>query len=309
MNNFKKQSIAFMAIAAGKEAVESKPFPKYVGVGAVKVLTVNPTKAELSKLFPTREFTEEINYVVDATETKPQSVRIDFWVESIPDKNNGAEFIQKVSYFVQNSAFVNKENTKCQYIDAFGETAWLDKDNPVVPEGGRMSSTGLRKAYRGEESLTKFIKAMLNIPDRGYFKDVYHQAAFIKEPKDLEACYAQLEKIGNYFKGDFSELKTIVSGAVNNKLKLAFGVKTTADNKTYTDIFTDLPMKYSTSKYDYIQKVILNTKGAGRYPDTTFGENLAEFKEYSITPTDLTSAPGDLGVFAEEDMPSWGAES
>ena len=308
MNNFKKQSIAFMAVAAGKEVVESKPFPKYVGVGAVKVLTVNPTQAELTKMFPTRELTEEVKYVIDATETKPQSVRIDFWVESIPDKNNGAEFMQKISYFVQNTPFVNKDNTKCQYIDAFGETGWLDINNPVLPEGSRMSTTGLRKAYKGEETLTKFIKAMLNIPDRHYFKDgELHQAAFIKEPKDLEACYAQLEKIGNYFKGDFSELKAIVTGAVSNKLKLAFGVKTTAENKTYADFFTDFPMKYSTTKYDYLQKLIMAAKGAGRYSDTTFGENLAEFKEYVITPTDLANTPGELGAFAGDDLPAWPA--
>lgn len=306
MSNFKKQSIAFMAVAAGKEAVESKPFPKYVGVGAVKVLTVNPTQAELTKMFPTREFAEEVKYVVDATADKPQSVRIDFWIESIPDKNNGAEFIQKVSYFIQNSPFINKDNTKCQYIDAFGETGWLDINTPVVPEGSRMSTTGLRKAYRGEESLTKFIKAMLNISDRGYFKDgEFHKASFIKDPKDLEACYAQLEKINSYFKGDFSELKTIVIGAISNKLKLVFGVKTTLENKTYADVFTDYPMKYAVTKYDYVQKLIMSSKGAGRYPDTTFGENLSEFKEYVLAPTDLSSAPSASGLPPSEDFPAW----
>ena len=46
-----KTNYMFMAFAKGKESVEAAPVKRYIGVAPVTVLAVNPTKAELEKIF------------------------------------------------------------------------------------------------------------------------------------------------------------------------------------------------------------------------------------------------------------------
>jgi len=303
MKRNKRQNVAFMAVAAGKEAPEGTTnFPKYVGVGSYKVLMVNPSKAELEKLYPGRTIEAEPNYLIaeDKDQNKPRGVRLDFYLESIPDRNGGAEFISKITYFLSDCPFINKDDTKCQFIDAYGETAWLPKDTKELPEGSRLTTKSIRKAYRGEEGLTKFVKAMLNIPDRGYFKDgEFKLSANMKTEKDLEACYVQLENIPSYFTGNVKELKDIISGAINSKLQLLTGVRTTSENKTYVDFYTRLPLKYSVTKFDYLSKQVFSDKENGAYPNTEFGDGPAfVFKEYKVTPTNLEAT-----TTVAEDLP------
>ena len=46
-----KTNYMFMAFAKGKESVEAAPVKRYIGVAPVTVLAVNPTKAELEKIY------------------------------------------------------------------------------------------------------------------------------------------------------------------------------------------------------------------------------------------------------------------
>ena len=48
-----KTNKLFMAFATGKESTESNGVKRYIGVAPVFVLAVNPSKAELEKLYDT----------------------------------------------------------------------------------------------------------------------------------------------------------------------------------------------------------------------------------------------------------------
>ena len=52
--NNKKVGYAFMAFAKGTESKEGNAVKRYIGVAPVFVLTVNPNKAELEKLYNTQ---------------------------------------------------------------------------------------------------------------------------------------------------------------------------------------------------------------------------------------------------------------
>ena len=52
MNNSKTNKL-FMAFATGKESTEGNVVKRYIGVAPVFVLAVNPSKAELEKLYDT----------------------------------------------------------------------------------------------------------------------------------------------------------------------------------------------------------------------------------------------------------------
>ena len=65
-------------------------------------------------------------------------------------------------------------------------------------------------AYVGEADLTDFIKAYLNIPNPMN----YNRETRTWTNKSLEEqadCEARLDKIENYFKGDFKELSMIIN--------------------------------------------------------------------------------------------------
>ena len=48
-----KTNFVFMAVASGRKSIEGNAVKRYVGVGSVFVLSVNPNKAELEKLYNT----------------------------------------------------------------------------------------------------------------------------------------------------------------------------------------------------------------------------------------------------------------
>ena len=49
-----KTNFVFMAFAKGAESKEGNAVKRYIGVGSVFVLSVNPNKAELEKLYNTQ---------------------------------------------------------------------------------------------------------------------------------------------------------------------------------------------------------------------------------------------------------------
>ena len=124
----KRVSIAFI-VSSGRESVEEPVFKKYTGVGAYKVLAINPSIATLQKLYPNRAEMTEPDYLLPERGDKPNGCRIDIYLESIPEKNNGATFISKVSYFLSNTPMQSKNEMKVQIIDKFGDTCWISKED------------------------------------------------------------------------------------------------------------------------------------------------------------------------------------
>ena len=102
--NNKKVGYAFMAFSKGNVSSEGNSAKRYVGVGSVFVLAVNPNKAELEKLYNTQlendpEYLGEVE--VGEDKYKVQNVRLDFIVKTDAEKCGGIEFTTKVAFFIR----------------------------------------------------------------------------------------------------------------------------------------------------------------------------------------------------------------
>lgn len=270
----------FMAIAAGKEST-GEGFSKYIGVGAFNVKAVNPTKEVLEKLLGT-SLENSPEYLSKDKDSGVEQVRVDFILATAPEKNNGIELTTKVSFFLQNTARVNKDATKVQVINAYGETTWIDLElakKGELPENQSWFKGPYRFAFVGEDDLTSFIKVFLNIPARSW-RDKQGNIHNIEKESDAQA---RLDSIPSYFKGNVSELEAAINFRPNNIIKAAVGVKTTSENKEYQDIFTKLFLKSNVKDYSKLDAAIKNAQDNGAYANTAF--SLEELHEYNVAPT------------------------
>lgn len=286
-----KTNKVFMAFATGKESTEGSVVKRYTGVAPVFILNVNPNKEELEKLYNTSidnapEYLSEVE--VGEDKHKVPNVRIDFIAKTDPEKCNGIEFMSKVSLFVRKEYRYNKDKTKVQVIDKYGRTAWVTIEQakaheiPMYKNGPANLDKDYRPCYVGEEELTNFLKAYLNIPN--VMKYVNNTWIMVDNPQDSES---RLEKIDNYFKGDFSELKNVIKLQPNNKVKVLFGVRTTDDNKQYQAVYTQMFLKNNVTDYSKLDADLQERKSNGAYSTTEF--IVGDLKEYNVEATDFSS--------------------
>lgn len=290
----KKNRIVLMAIASGNDTPESTVSKRYTGIAACSLLAINPNKEELGKLFATdagpANFDKEPEYTgQDASGVK--YARIDLFLKTIPEKSNGISTIIKVGYFLRNASRLNRDGSKLQVINAYGDTTWLTQaqfETKTPPESmPNYQMTGVRAAFAGEEDFTKFVKRFLSIPAYSYRKSD-GTIVTIQDPKQAEC---QLSKIPNYFNGDISEIKSVLMARKNNKVKFLFGVKTTAENKAYQDCFIQMPISYLTNDYRKVIDAMMNQKQNSGYPNTDFGTSPFAFQEWVLKPTEIATIP------------------
>lgn len=298
----KRNKIAMMAIASGSETTESTSGKKYTGIAACTLLAVNPNKEELSKIFATESgpatIEKEPEYTgVDSTGVK--YARIDLFMQTVLEKSNGIKTIIKVGYFLRNTSRLNRDNSKLQVINAYGDTTWMTQaqfESKTPPENmPNYQTVGLRAAFAGEEDFTKFLKRFLNIPAFSYRK-ADGTVVTTPDPKQAEC---QLSKIPQYFNGDISEVKVALMARKTNKVKLLFGVKTTADNKAYQDCFIQMPINYATNDHKKLIEAMMNQKQNGGYPNTTFGTSPFAFQEWRLEPTPVGEIPTPVNPFGQ----------
>lgn len=160
----------FFAFATGKESLEGSSIKRYIGVAPVFVKAVNPTKAELEKLYNTT-IDKDVDYMssVEMDGKQVPSVRLDFIIATDADKC-GIEVVSKFTVFLRKSFRFNKDKSKVQVIDKYGRTAWVTQEElkehkiPQYSNGPARLDADYRPIYMGEEDLTGFLQAYLNIP-------------------------------------------------------------------------------------------------------------------------------------------------
>lgn len=295
----------FMAFATGSESTEGNVVKKYTGVGSVSVLAVNPDKETLEKLYNTTindgpSYLSEVEVGPEGDKHTVPQVRIDFIVQTDPEKCNGIDMKTKIPFFITREVRYNRDRSKVQVINKYGETTWLPIENAksgTVPANlSWFEPADFRPAYIGEEDLTGFLKAYLNIPNKSYRK-ASGEVVEIPNKADAEA---RLDKIDNYFKGDYSELREAISLQPKNRVKGLFGVRTTEDGKQYQAVYTQKFLKNSVTDYSRLDAELQERKAAGAYPTTEF--EVCDLKEYTIEPTDFnnnttqTESPFDMPV-------------
>ena len=284
-----------MAFGQGQVSSEGGSVKRYIGVASVFVLGVNPLKEELEKFYG-RTLDNAPEYLGEAEvgDAKVPQARLDFIVKADPEKyldehNQPLNFVSKVSLFIRRAYRYNKDNTKVQVIDKYGRTAWVTVEQakahevPVYSNGPANIDKNYRPAYVGEEELIKFLIAYLNIPSCQRYVD----GKWVMNDADkLSDSEASLEHIEDYFKGDFSELKTIIGYQPNNKLKVLFGVRNTDDNKQYQTAYTRMFLKNSVSDYSKLDKDVKETQNSGALSTSEF--DCTELHEYVVEGTNFS---------------------
>ncbi len=298
-----------MAFGKGNESTEGLEIKRYTGVGSVFVRDINPSKEALEKFFG-REIENSPEYVGEAEidGNKVPQVRLDFMVQADPDKykdaqGNSIDLKTRVSLFLRRAPRISKAGKK-QVIDKYGRTAWAtdeeiqNKSIPVYSNGKPANiDKSYRVAYNGEEDLIKFLIAYLNIPScQRYVNGDW----VMNDANKLPDSEAMLEHIEDYFKGDFSELKTIIGYQPNNKVKVLFGIRTNDEGRQYQTTYTRMFMKNSVSDYSKLDKDLQEAKANGAYSTSEF--EIGELHEYVVTPTDFTQ---ELETAAPASTP-WG---
>lgn len=285
-------SYVFLAIGKTQESTETQEFKKYVGVGSSYVVAVNPTKKELEEIYG-HEMANDPEYVVDTD--KGKEARITFIVKTDPNVCNGVEITNRVMFTLSNAPAYNKDQSRVQVIDKYGNTTWANIEDAKA--GKKLFSTtgkelkidsSYRMACVGEADLIGFLKAYLNVGDAfNYVND-----SWVKKDNADDFLFG-LEHIKDYFSGNFSEIKDAIALQPNNKVKLLYGVRTKDDGKQYQTVATRNGMVLLNSAgskaLDKLEKDLINAKNAGSYASTDF--RVQPLAEYSVEPTDLSSAP------------------
>lgn len=288
-----KKAYSFMAISKGKESTEGSDFKRYIGVAPCFIQAVNPDKLTLEKTYD-RELEEEPSYVgeVDVDGEKIKNVRITFLAK--PDVEGFDIAPISVSLFVQNRYRYNKDKTKVQVIDKYGRTAWVTVEQaknheiPVYSNGPANLDKDYRPAYVGEEDLTNFIKAYLNIPDVMRYNQNESKWYLVDNPEDSEC---RLDNIAKYFTGDVKEVSDAISLQPTNKVKILFGVRTGNDGRQYQAVYSNMFLRNSVKNYSKLDKDLQERKNAGAYSTTDF--EVCDFKEYSVNSTVFNDTPSE----------------
>ena len=293
------KNFTLMAFGKAQESKEAPEIKRYTGVGSVFVLGVNPTKAELEKLYE-RELDKDPEYITEKDGVI--SARIDFIIktDTAAKCNNNIELITKLSMFIKKEYRYNKDKTKVQVIDKYGRTAWVTVEQaknheiPVYSNGKPANlDKDYRPAYNGEEVITNFLKTFLGIPNvekwvKNEETGKREVVGLVDNPQD---CECRLEHIEDYFKGKFSEIRDAISLMPNNKIKVLFGVRTTDEGKQYQDIYTRMFLNNATNSYDKLSQDVQNNKDNGAYPNTEFV--IADLQEYTVEATNFNNISND----------------
>jgi len=282
-------SFSFLTVGKTSESTEAgEGYKKCIGLGSCSVLAVNPDAKKLEEIYgremPVPDYAGEKDGVKWA--------RIDFIVKTDPEVCNGIETIARATFFIRNEAAINREGTRQQVIDIYGNTSYGDIEDvkakkPLLTSNGNPAKIGpvYRPTYNGEADLVAFLKAFLVVPEAF----IYPNGKWELGPKADEGKFG-LDNIKDYFNGNVKEVKDAIALQPNNKVKLLFGVRTTDDNKQYQDVCTrgDLILPNYSNALDRLEKRLTDAKANGSFPNTEY--KVCMLQEYKVEASNLESA-------------------
>lgn len=203
------------------EEVVGSGIKLYSGISNFKVIAVNPTMADLHAL--DIKVKQEPNYYVEMN--NEDYFKVCFWIKN-------EDLTTRFDIFLQ-----NKEKTsstgKYQWLNNIGQDTWSDE----APTYDWWKTEGQRKAYTGEETLIRFIKAWANVANGD---DVY------------------FDTMSSIVKGDVAEIRALVTTLEDNKVRLLVGVK---DDK-YQSIYTKYFGRIKPQRDDFFVKALNDEYGS-----------------------------------------------
>lgn len=257
----------------------------YTGVANFKVTDVNPDHETLKKIYG--ENVKEPKYIGEGksgegeNEIKYPQIRIDLYLESEPKDKEEQIIKTKVSFYIGNNSRHNKERTKIQCINAYGNTAWLTREQinakePVYTFTGskgtyKFYGEKVRAALNGEEEFIDILRNLLHLPNPDK----------IENKKDAES-YISINDWKKIISGDVSLIKSFIK-STNNKIGVLLGVKTVQD-KIYQDTYNKKTLRQHVlagGKFKYLREHVENTQANGGYPSTDFGDKSYKLNIYN----------------------------
>lgn len=300
-----------MGFSKGNTSTESIERKLYKGVGSFFVLGVNPTKAEQEKLYGiTLDKEPEYLGEQEVNGNKVKTVRISFIVKSDGEKHidvdgNPIELITNHTFFLRNEPCKGGKSGKYQIVDAYGNFAWADEETiksgaiPQYANGPANIHSGYRIAWVGEQQLTEFLMKYMCIPS----SLKWDNGAVVGWVDNLADCECRLDHIKDYFNGNFSELKTILSYQPNNKVKIAVGVKTTNEGKQLQATYTRMCLSNATSKYNGLDKDIKASTENSQNPIDYTGDGnkspIGDLAEYVVVATSFNKPVATADPFGD----------
>lgn len=297
-------SYSFLAIGKTQESTEAQNFKRYIGLASSFVVAVNPTKKELEDIYG-HEIANDPEYVVDTDNGK--EARITFVVKTDPETSDGVELINRVMFTLRNAPAYNRDQTKVQVIDKYGNTTWANAEDakahkPILTANGNPAkiATDYRMACVGEADLIGFLKPYLCVGEA--FN--YVNGSWVLKNNADDYLFG-LENIKNYFSGDFSEVKEAIKLQPNNKVKLLYGIRTTDEGKQYQAVATRngmvLANNAGSKAIARLEKDLANAKAAGAYASTEYV--VQPLAEYTVEATNLNEAPATTAADDNSAMP------
>lgn len=301
-----KTNLMFMAFSGRDNSTPS--FSRYSGVGAVKILAINPTREEWNDIFG-GSLTTPISYtgtkIVDGKTVETAWVTFITQVDDLKAPNIKATI--PISFFIENRYHVTSKGTY-EVIDKYGRTAYGDKETitkkkPIMYGDfkAKIDELSYRPALVGEASLISFIKAFRNILEVETYDGDRKVFVEEKDEKILATRVAMFDNPKAMFSGDFTEVKAAINEYPNNKVKVMFGVRH-RDNGDAQDFFTGYFMRSGQNSLAPMVKNVNDAKSAGRYPNTDF--DLSVIHIWEPKTTNFDEAPKTFDVSKPTDIPS-----
>lgn len=170
----------------------------FTGITDMKVIAINPSLEEATKLGLSMKKEETYTFKDDKD---VNCANIDFWLQ-----HPTQDFKLKYRIWLKDIDRLATTGKKLA-INDFGQSSFVDTLDklPVNGDGVQwFSSQGVRWAKVGEDDLIRFLKGWLNIG---------------------AGRTAKLDDITKLFKGDFSELRSIMKAAATNNIQVLITIK------------------------------------------------------------------------------------
>ena len=286
---------------ASKTPGESFEVTRYVGVGSVNVVAINPNNEKLRHYgWNIPENAEEPVYSSIKTDDngKPvKNARVRFLVQ-VQDMETKP--IIPIDFWCRSDLRVNNAGDKCQIIDAYGRTAWAtkaevtDKRIPVYENGNEANiSLPYKPCHRGEEELVTFLMRYLNVTPKQVFDRLKGEWVNTKNPGRLT-----IDNWGAICNGDITEIANYISQFPDNCVKVVFGIRNTDDNKSYQTFLStgyisngSIPNK-ETGDYPGASRLI--TKFMTGRDENTYTFSASPIKEWTANPTEVKEQTGTM---------------
>lgn len=272
---------------------------KYIGVASVNVLAVNPTNNQL-RLYGWQipDDADEPKYVTVNNEGK-KSARVRFLaqIQDMDDKP-----VVALDFWIRPDVAFNKDQTKCQIIDAYGRTAYGTKYEvqghqiPQYTNGPAQIDKDYKPAHVGQDALVAFLMKYLNVTPLQTYSRTTGQWTATKNPGRL--TIDNWDKLCN---GDVSEIKGYLALQPENRVKVILGIRTTDDNKNYQTFLSSAfigngsRVDITSGEYAAARKAI--DKWTEFHSGSTF--SAAPVKEWTETATEVVDNS------AEENVPEF----